>query len=62
MAKPRMLKIASNLNLPLEIITETVAFMGKKRSGKTRESLRSAAFGTLRVRSISPTLTRVFSV
>lgn len=35
MARPRKLTIATNLKLPLEIITETVAFMGKKKSGKT---------------------------
>ncbi len=35
MAKPRKLTIATDLKLPLEIITETVAFMGKKKSGKT---------------------------
>ena len=35
MANQRKLTIATDLKLPLEIITETVAFMGKKKSGKT---------------------------
>lgn len=35
MAKERKLTIAADLKLPLDIITETVAFMGKKKSGKT---------------------------